>query len=441
MAGSIKSVSVVFQAFTDKFEKKVNKAGKTTSNFAEKADDAGDSMGNFAEDTNNADQSMGNFLKRAAKFAAGFLAIKTVMGGITGAVDKLNQVGKISKTLDVSPDFLRGLDLAASEVGESFDKAQDIVKEFNIRMGEAKTGAGPAVNGLELIGKTIEDFDGMSPEQSFLKVADAISKISDKQRQIFVAGEFFGGAGEDMLALINKGEAGLTQMIEKARALGGPISKEDLKRAEAANAAIKKLGMAWDGIFQQIVIKIAPAVDNLVTGMEGILSLSDDIGAAWNNAARFAQEWADAIYGVEAEDFKEQEAGTFLKEARKMSMKQMLEGLVGTRKTVAVDVTKDAIAAAVKASKAISKNLKTGAHKIDAKEEKGPEFIDTPTFIEAASAQSSRAFDLLNPDKPSSIAGKNAAANEQTAKNTAAMKQKLAILAAKNATVTIIPGG
>tara|TARA_R110002020_G_scaffold458266_1_gene675622 strand:- start:281 stop:1396 length:1116 start_codon:yes stop_codon:yes gene_type:complete len=371
MAGSVKSVSVVFQAFTDKFEKKVDKAGK----------------------------SMGGFAKKALGFAAGFVAARATLSGFTGAMDKLNQLGKISKTLDVSPDFLKGLDLAAADVGESFEKAQDIVKEFNIRMGEAKTGAGPAVNGLELIGKTLKDFEGLNPEQSFLKVAEAISKIEDKQKKIFIAGEFFGGAGEDMLALLDQGEAGLRRFIEEARRLGGPISEEDLKRAQAANLAIKKVGMAMDGVFQKVAMKLAPTIESIVNdGLEPFLELTDKIGASWNNTAAWVQKVADAIHGIE-DPFKEQKPGTFLKNA-----------LDQANEKIASDSIKKSAAAIVQ---------------------------PTRGFAESISFQSSRAFDILNPAKPNSMAGKNAAANEKTAKATTQIVKILG----KKTTVTVIPGG
>jgi hypothetical protein len=447
MAGSIKSVSVVFQAFTDKFEKKVKKAGKTTEGFADKADDAGQSMGGFAKDTNKADQSMGSFLKRAAKFAAGFVAIKSVMNGVTDAIDRLNQIGKISKTLDVSPDFLRGIDLAAADAGESFEKAQDIIKEFNIRMGEAKTGAGPAVNGLAQISKTLNDFEGLSPEESFLKVAEAISNIADEQQKIFVAGEFFGGAGEDMLALLNQGEEGLRKFIQTARELGGPISKEDLKQAEDANLAIKKAGMAYDRMYEVIALKLAPTISTILTdGLEPFLELSNWIAASWNNTAAWVQKVADAMHGIH-EEWKEGSMGGFMADLEKAkaaveqaSMDQRLAKLVNNRDR-SKDGAKETISVAVRAAlaaRAISKGIGAAIDgKGTIKEKPEPVFIDTPSFVDAAQAQSSRAFDILNPDKPNSIVNKNAIANEKNEKNTA----KIAKMLSNKTTVTVIPGG
>jgi hypothetical protein len=364
MAGSIKSVSVVFQAFTDKFEKKVEKAG----------------------------QSMGGFAKKAVSFTAGFLAAKKGIEDVSAAMTELGALGRTAKALDVSPDFLRGLDLAAAAAGESFEKAQDIVKEFNIRMGEAKTGAGPAVNGIALLGKTMQDFEGLSPEDAFLKVADAISNIADQQEKIFVAGEFFGGAGEDMLALLDQGEAGLEQFIEKARELGGPVSQDDLDGIADANKAIVEMGKAFDSIFQKIAIEFAPLLEMMVNGLTEVLKAVRKIGDAWD----YVQD----------------------------NMEDGMAYLLGGQDAVDIKLGGDEKKEGFKLHRELPKALASP------KLSRG--------FAEAASDRSSRAFDILNPAKPNSIISQNAASNETTAKKTTSIDSNIKKLAnEKNVIVEI----
>ena len=376
MAGSIKSVSVVFQAFTDKFEKKVDKAGK----------------------------SMGGFAKKAIGFAAGFIAVRGGINKMAESFERLNQLGKLADSLDVSPDFLRGLDLAAADVGESFEKAQDVLREFNVRMGEAKTGAGPAVNGLELIGKTIKDFEGLSTEESFLQIAEAISKIGDEQQKLFVTGEFFGGTGEDMLAMINMGMDGLIGRIQKAKKLGGPISRKDIEQAEKANMAIKKMENSWNAIFQQLAIGISPMVEDLAEGLTKIVNIGEVISQFWKDtelsigaALISLKEFTGELSAMEADD------------ARVMLYRDIFES--GNKSSVG-----------------------GGGGK---KNELPVSIQPTRGFAEAISFQSSKAFEILNPAKPNSIAGKNAAANEKTAKATTQIVKILG----KKTTVTVIPGG
>ena len=258
MAGDqVRSVSVVFRAFTDKLEKGLQKAsGKVES-----------------------------FQKQLLKAAAGFVAARFAVGQFTSQFDKLNKLGKLSDALQVSPDFLRGLEMAAESVGESFEGAQDLVKEFNVRMGEARTGAGPAIEGLRLLGMTIEDFTNSSPEDAFLRVADALSQIEDPQLQMFAAGELFGGKGEDMLALLRQGKEGLREFIKMAKD-AGPISRNDIKRIEEAQRATQKMKMAWESIIQRLTIAVAPMLEMIAKAVEKIAQGVNKIGDAWKSAGK-----------------------------------------------------------------------------------------------------------------------------------------------------------
>ena len=341
MAGS--NISVVFQAFTDKFEAKTKKAGK----------------------------SVGNFAKKAIGIGASFLIARAGVAKFTQSFAELAKLGELSKSLQVSPDFLRGLKIGAEEVGESFEKAQDLIKEFNIRIGEAAgVGTGPAVEALELIGLAVKDLEGLNPEEQFLKVAEALSKIDNQQVKIFAAGDIFGGAGEDMLALLDQGEAGIKSFIEKARELGGPISREDLDQIARANVAIKDIGTAFDGIIERLLIEFAPVLEDMAFIMQDLVGYVKDFGDAWKGVQNTLTDvFSIILHGGEGLGIE-------------------LGGRPGrgdskTRNTGKFSEIGDGGATSVKA------------------------------FANAAQAGSSAAFDQLNPNRPSSVAGKQLGQLEQ----------------------------
>lgn len=253
---SVRSVSVVFQAFTDNFEKKTEKAS----------------------------MSLGSFAKKAIAIGGTFLLAKAGVDKFTQQFEKLDRFAKLSDALQVSPEFIRGLDFAATQTGESFERISDAVKEFNLRMGEAKRGTGPAIEGLDILGLKVEQFANMKPEEAFIKVTDAISKIEDPQLKIFAAGELFGGAGEELLNFINQGEEGIRKFIEASNELGGPIDREELRRIEEANQAIDRMGRAWEGIIQQLAIAFAPAMEMVAGAMTEMNKLTRKFVDMWRDA-------------------------------------------------------------------------------------------------------------------------------------------------------------
>jgi hypothetical protein len=256
MANKVRSVSVVFQAFTDKFEKKLDTAASKASGFG----------------------------KKVLAGVGGFIAARATIGSFATQMENLVQLANTSRELKVSPQFLQGIDLATEQLGFSFEKAKDVIREFNIRLGEAKTGAGPAVNGLKLINMEIEEFNKLSPEEGFLKVADALSKIEDPQLQIFAAGELFGGAGEDMIGLLQQGEEGLEEFIKKAEELSGPITREDLEAIRESDIAIKEMQISFGGIIQQLAIEMAPLVEGLAVTFQKISDIIKGMGDAFKTA-------------------------------------------------------------------------------------------------------------------------------------------------------------
>ena len=74
--GQVKSVSVVFQAFTDKFEKATQRAGNQMTNFA----------------------------KRAAGIVGGFLAGRAAVGAFSKQMSELDRLGKLSDRMQIEPN-------------------------------------------------------------------------------------------------------------------------------------------------------------------------------------------------------------------------------------------------------------------------------------------------------------------------------------------------
>jgi len=374
--GTVKSVSVVYQAFTDKFEKALDRtSGK-----------------------------MSGFVKKAAGIAVGFVAARATLGRFTKAMADLDKLGKLSDSLEIDPNTLRGLDLAATQTGTSFEVMTKGIQRMVQTIGEARSGMSSGLLVMKEVGMTVKDFEGLSPEQSLMKMVDAVAAIEDPMKRAAVGQKIFGRGFKDMTNAFKDGSESIRDFIKEAERVGGPISREDIRQVEMANDAMDKMGRTFDSIFQQLAIQLAPTIEKMADGLQEFFTISESIGTVWRNTEGWVQKVADAIHGI-TDDIKEQKPGTFFKEA--------LE----------------------KADKAISKTSAGGSFSGAVQPTRG--------FASSAAFQSSKAFNILNPAKPNSIAGKNAAANETTAKNTSAMKERLAKLVnnRNKATVTVIPGG
>jgi hypothetical protein len=105
------------------------------------------------------------------------------------------------------------------------------LKRMNKTLYDAETGGAAGTEALNELGVSIQDLIGLSPEDKFKLLGDAISRIEDPTKQAAMAMAFFGKSGTDMLPMFENGAAGVEALQKKFRDLGITLSDEDLEAA------------------------------------------------------------------------------------------------------------------------------------------------------------------------------------------------------------------
>jgi len=118
---------------------------------------------------------------------------------------------------------------------------------------------------LNWIGMEAEDFAGMSPEEKFEVIADAVANTADKGEALALAERLMGEGAREMMPLLMQGADGIRAYGNQARALGIILDDD-------AGSAIAKfmdtLNMAkrfFMGLFQQIAARVAPVLQDAIT--------------------------------------------------------------------------------------------------------------------------------------------------------------------------------
>lgn len=364
MGNEVRSVTVVFKAFTDDFQKKTQSAKQSIKGFSSST------------------------VGQMAKVAGGFIAARTTFAAFTESFKKLDDIAKLSDSLQVDVGFLRGLDLASTQTGQSFDKTRKALQKFARTFGEAKLGTGEGVRGLEILGLSLEEIENLSTEEAFLKVAGAIGETEDATIKAAAAAKLMGRSGQELITLFNAGEIGLRDFIKQAEEIGGPITREDLAGIEAANDAVDKMGRSWEGIIQQLSIEMAPLIEDLATSMTKLVKLVLGFGDAWKKAQAGLED-------------------TFL----------LIMNQIG-------QLTDEELITAL--------NVKLGedaAEKLDRPAPKSPvEALPVQSIksvVDAAEGSSSAAFDILNPNRPGSVQNDILKENQKTAENTEEIAEEI----------------
>jgi len=174
-----------------------------------------------------------------------------------------DQVAKMAKRTGVSTETLSELRFVASQTGTEFETLENAFRKMQRSIYDAGRGLSTQTDALADLGLKYEDFVGLSPEQQFKLLADAISKVEDPTTKAAIAMSLFGRTGTNLLPMFAAGAEGIEQLQEEARRLGLTMSGEDAKAAEDFTDAMDRLWKVVKmGVFN-VGAALAPALQRL----------------------------------------------------------------------------------------------------------------------------------------------------------------------------------
>ena len=174
-----------------------------------------------------------------------------------------DQIAKASARTGVSVESLSELAYAAELSGASLETLEAGLRRMQRSLVEAAQGSQMAVEALALLGLTVEDFRGISPEQQFKLIADRLKMIQSPAVRAAAAMELLGRSGTQLLPLMMEGSKGIAALQQQASDLGLTMSSEDAKAAELLNDTFDTL---WKVLKQGVFVigsALAPIMKDL----------------------------------------------------------------------------------------------------------------------------------------------------------------------------------
>jgi hypothetical protein len=199
-----------------------------------------------------------------ARLAKG-LAVAAGIGGIgfmlKRTLSTIDAIAKMSKELQISTEALMTLDQAAKLSGTSIEQVQKGLQIMVRRLGEAREGYGEGKKGLDAMGVSAQKMIDMGTEKAFLKIADAVKESRTAAEKANIAYQLFGRSGVNMINLLNEGSAGFIKLKKAMIEAGNTVSAFDAQKIEDANDAIVDLKTSMQGVVNQAVVRLAPAIE------------------------------------------------------------------------------------------------------------------------------------------------------------------------------------
>lgn len=164
-----------------------------------------------------------------AAFGAGLLtpliASAKIFAEMGDGLEEMSQ--RTGITVESLSQLRSGVELAGSDLN-GFETA---IRKMQRTLTDAAGGSKSAQDALSALGVDVANISKLSPEEQFLAIADAISKIEDPTARAAAAVEVFGRSGTSLLPLIEEGAQGVVDGMADAASRGKTITAEQAKQA------------------------------------------------------------------------------------------------------------------------------------------------------------------------------------------------------------------
>lgn len=170
-------------------------------------------------DTRQFAQGMKNIKKTAGSAASelagvfgvglGFAGLAATVGAV---VSKLDEIGDRSEQLGVGVEFFQKMEFAAKRSGVSMDQVGAAIQKMKERIGSAGQGDTGAIIAFKKMGLNFKELQALKPEDAFVKVADALSKVENQNLRAALAQDILGRGANNLMPILTK----LPELMEEA---------------------------------------------------------------------------------------------------------------------------------------------------------------------------------------------------------------------------------
>jgi len=214
-------------------------------------------------------RTIGQRLFAMGAVAGGVLAVATREFATWG-----DSLSKMSGRTGVSVQALSELSYAARQSGTDVAALETALRTMQRNLTLAFEGNDAAIRKLQILGLNIETLKRMSPEEQFLAVGEALSRMSDPTERSALAMRLLGKSGTQLLPMFANGISGVNALRERCRELGLTVS--DLDAANATKLSdnltdvgltIRAVGFAIGASLAEPLIRLTERMINCIAGI------------------------------------------------------------------------------------------------------------------------------------------------------------------------------
>jgi hypothetical protein len=239
--------------------------------------------------------SIGNRL-----MAAGTAIVTPIVGAGVAFSEVGDAVQKMAQRTGLSTQAVASLGFAAGQSGTDVGTLENGIRTMQRALDAATRGNESAAASLQRLGVDIGKLQRMSPEDQFLTLADAVSRIEDPGQRAAAAIGVFGKAGAGLIPMLAGGAAGIRDLMAQAERLGIVMDPNTAEAAARLNDSIGELHTAMKAITMTVGAAVAPALSGLASGVALLIGSVSKYASENKKMVEQALTLGVALFGVGA---------------------------------------------------------------------------------------------------------------------------------------------
>jgi 6-pyruvoyl-tetrahydropterin synthase len=281
-------LSVKIVADVSDLKKELDKVGKHVDKFALNAKK---DMKDFSQSVALATvkfQELTNIAKSAAAAVYEFMRAQ---------IDSSRETALWASRLDIAVDTFSQLVVVGRKFGATADDVGDSIKDLNERIADAARGNKTFAEAFGIIGLSANKLLNMPVEEQFIKVADAIGKMTNAGDRNFVTATLMADAGFRLIPMFQKGAGAIREMMIESDRLGQSLKPEEVEKFNNLNKEFLEMGLAAETLGKAVSQRLEPAFSKLAVAVT-------DSANAMTNFLNASTQLAEAMKMVREESDK-----------------------------------------------------------------------------------------------------------------------------------------
>ena len=213
-------------------------------------------------------QGLDSALGAVSRQLSGILSVGALVSLGKSALDMAGHLEDASKKFGVSASELSQLQYVAKLSGVEFEDLGGAFKFLAKSISEAENPSSDAALAFKAMGFSVKELKTLSPNEVFMRLADAFSEMKDGANKTALALAIFGRAGANILPVMADGSAGIKKLKEEAVAMGATLSDEQIQKLDGYGDAIDKIGIGAKITAGKLAIDLVDGIKSLWDGVE-----------------------------------------------------------------------------------------------------------------------------------------------------------------------------